>query len=79
MRRLEVAGAKVGDIKAVLRKFPQAKKISFDRKDIETCQIYKPNPQISMLVLSFRDGRVWKMELHYFDGPTKRALRGAGG
>ena len=79
IRRLEVAGAKLGDSKFVLRKFPAAKKIPVGSGDREVYEVYKPNTQISMLVLTFTDGRLRKMELRYFNGPTENTLASAGG
>lgn len=78
-RKLEVAGVKLGDTKAVLRRFGSAKKSPLSGGDREVYEIYKPNPQISMLVLTFQDGCVRKMELRYFNGPTERTLATAGG
>ncbi len=79
MKKLDVAGVKLGDGKGVLRKFGTAKKSSLSTRDREVYEIYKPNPYISMLVLTFQDGRVRKMELRYFQGPTENTLRTAGG
>lgn len=79
IRRLSVAGAKLGDTKAVLRRFPQAKRVGSGRTDWETFEVYKPNPQISILLLTFRQGRLVRMELRYFNGPTEQTLRKAGG
>ena len=78
MRRLEVAGVRLGDSKRVLAKFPQAKKVPWGPTDREVYEISRPNPQISLLVLTFRSGRVVKMELRYFNGPGERSLRNAG-
>ncbi|TSA33523.1 MAG: hypothetical protein D4R65_07660 [Verrucomicrobiaceae bacterium] len=78
-RKLEVAGAHLGDTKAALRKFPTAKKSPLSTPSREVYEIYKPNPYISMLVLTFQDGRVRKMELRYFNGPTEHTLATAGG
>lgn len=78
-RKLEVAGAHLGDTKAVLRKFPAAKKSPLSVPSREIYEIYKPNQYISMLVLTFQDGRVRKMELRYFNGPTEHTLTTAGG
>lgn len=78
-RKLEVAGVKLGDTKSVLRRFGSAKKSSLSGGDREVYEIYKPNPYISMLVLTFQDGRVRKMELRYFNGPTEHTLTSAGG
>jgi len=77
-KKLEVAGVKLGDSKGVLRKFGSAKKSPLSRADREVYEIYKPNAYISMLVLTFQDGRVRKMELRYFRGPTERTLTTAG-
>jgi len=78
-KKLEVAGVKLGDGKGVLHKFGNAKKSSLSNKDREVYEIYKPNPYISMLVLTFQDGRVRKMELRYFQGPTEHTYMTAGG
>lgn len=78
-KKLEVAGVKLGDGKGVLRRFGNAKKISARGADREVYEIYKPNPYISMLVLTFQDGRVRKMELRYFQGPTEHTYISAGG
>ncbi len=78
-RKLEVAGVKLGDNKSVLRRFGTAKKSPLSGGDREVYEIYKPNAQISMLVLTFQDGRVRKMELRYFNGPTEHTLSTAGG
>jgi len=78
-RKLEVAGAQLGDTKAVLRKFSTAKRSPNSTPAREVYEIYKPNPYISMLVLTFQGGRVRKMELRYFNGPTERTLTTAGG
>lgn len=78
MRKLEVAGVKLGDTRAVLRRLPQAKKMP-SVAGREVYEIYKPNPYISILRLTFDDGRLRKMELRYFEGPTERTLRTAGG
>jgi hypothetical protein len=78
MRRLEVAGVRLGDSKRILAKFPQAKKVPWGPTDREVYEISRPNPQISLLVLTFRSGRVVKMELRYFNGPGERSLRNAG-
>lgn len=78
-RKLEVAGAHLGDSKAVLRKFPTAKRSPLSQPAREVFEIYKPNPYISMLVLTFQDGKVRKMELRYFNGPTEHTLTTAGG
>lgn len=79
IRKLEVAGVKLGDGRGVLRRFGQAKRIPDRRAGIEVYEIYKPNAQISMLILTFEDGRVRRMELRYFNGPTEQTLRTAGG
>ena len=78
-KKLEVAGVKLGDGKTVLRKFGSAKKSPSSGGDREVYEIYKPNPYISMLVLTFQDGRVRKMELRYFQGPTEHTYMTAGG
>ncbi len=78
-RKLEVAGVKLGDSKNVLRRFGTAKKSPLSGGDREVYEIYKPNPYISQLVLTFQDGRVRKMELRYFNGPTEHTLTTAGG
>ena len=78
-KKLEVAGVKLGDAKTVLRKFGSAKKSPSSGGDREVYEIYKPNPYISMLVLTFQDGRVRKMELRYFQGPTEHTYVTAGG
>ena len=78
-KKLEVAGVKRGDAKTVLRKFGSAKKSPSSGGDREVYEIYKPNPYISMLVLTFQDGRVRKMELRYFQGPTEHTYVTAGG
>lgn len=77
--KLEVAGVKLGDGKGVLRKFPASKPGPATSTGREVFEIYKPNAQISLLVLTFQDGRVRKMELRYFNGPTERTLTTAGG
>ena len=78
-KKLEVAGVKLGDGKGVLHKFGSAKKSSSTRGGCEVYEIYKPNPYISMLVLTFQDGRVRKMELRYFQGSTEHTYITAGG
>jgi len=78
-KKLEVAGVKLGDGKTALRKFGSAKKSPLSGGDREVYEIYKPNPYISMLVLTFQDGRVRKMELRYFQGPTEHTYMTAGG
>jgi hypothetical protein len=78
-KKLEVAGVKLGDGKSVVRKFGTAKKSPLSGGDREVYEIYKPNAYISMLVLTFQDGRVRKMELRYFNGPTEHTLTSAGG
>jgi len=78
-KKLEVAGIKLGDGKGAPRKFGTAKKSPLSGGDREIYEIYKPNPYISMLVLTFQDGRVRKMELRYFNGPTEHTLTSAGG
>lgn len=78
-KKLEVAGVKLGDGKGVLRRFGNAKKSTLSGGDREVYEIYKPNAYISMLVLTFQDGRVRKMELRYFQGPTEHTYMTAGG
>ena len=78
-KKLEVAGVKLGDGKGVLRRFGNAKKAPASRDAREVYEIYKPNAYISMLVLTFQDGRVRKMELRYFQGPTEHTYSTAGG
>lgn len=78
-KKFEVAGVKLGDGKGVLRRFGSAKKSPASGPNREIYEIYKPNPYISMLVLTFVDGRVRKMELRYFNGPSERTLTTAGG
>jgi hypothetical protein len=78
-KKLDVAGVKLGDGKGVLHKFGNAKKSSLSNKDREVYEIYKPNAYISMLVLTFQDDRVRKMELRYFQGPTEHTYMTAGG
>jgi hypothetical protein len=78
-KKLDVAGVKLGDGKGVVRKFGTAKKSPLSGGDREIYEIYKPNAYISMLVLTFQDGRVRKMELRYFNGPTEHTLTSAGG
>ncbi|MEI6491427.1 MAG: hypothetical protein WCO94_02680 [Verrucomicrobiota bacterium] len=78
-KKLEVAGAKLGDGKGVLHRFGNAKKSALSGADREVYEIYKPNAYISMLVLTFQDGRVRKMELRYFQGPTEHTYMTAGG
>ncbi len=78
-KKLEVAGVKLGDGKGVLRKFGTAKKSPLSGGGREVYEIYKPNAYISMLVLTFQEGRVKKMELRYFQGPTEHTYMTAGG
>lgn len=78
-KKFEVAGVKLGDGRSVVRKFGSAKKSALSGGDREVYEIYKPNAYISMLVLTFQDGRVRKMELRYFNGPTEHTLTSAGG
>ena len=78
-KKLEVAGVKLGDGKGVLRKFGSAKKSPLSGNGREVYEIYKPNAYISMLVLTFQEGRVKKMELRYFQGPTEHTYMTAGG
>lgn len=78
-KKLEVAGVKLGDGEAVLRKFGSAKKSPLSGGGREVYEIYKPNAYISMLVLTFQDGRARKMELRYFQGPTEHTYTTAGG
>jgi hypothetical protein len=78
-KKLDVAGVKLGDGKGVLHKFGSAKKSALSGGGREVYEIYKPNAYISMLVLTFQDGRVRKMELRYFRGPTEHTYATAGG
>jgi len=78
-KKLEVAGVRLGDGKGVLRKFGTAKRSALSGGGREVYEIYKPNSYISMLVLTFVDGRVKKMELRYFKGPTEHTYVTAGG
>ena len=78
-KKLDVAGVKLGDGKGVLHKFGSAKKCGSSVGGREVYEIYKPNAYISMLVLTFQDGRVRKMELRYFQGPTEHTYMTAGG
>ncbi|MEI6277889.1 MAG: hypothetical protein WCQ16_00735 [Verrucomicrobiae bacterium] len=76
--KLEVAGVKLGDGRAVLHKFPAAKPGPTSSPGREVYEMNKPNACISLLVLTFQDGRVRKMELRYFNGPTEHTLTTAG-
>ena len=78
-KKLDVAGVKLGDGKGVLHKFGSAKKSASSGGGREVYEIYKPNAYISMLVLTFQDDRVRKMELRYFRGPTEHTYATAGG
>lgn len=78
-KKLDVAGVKLGDSKNVLHRFGNAKKSPLSGGGREVYEIYKPNAYISMLVLTFVDGRVKKMELRYFQGPTEHTYMTAGG
>ncbi len=77
MKTLTVAGVKLGDPRGVVKKFRTAKRVD-SSSGLEVYEIYKPNAQISMLVLTFRDGKLWKMELRYFKGPTESTLAATG-
>ena len=77
-KKLDVAGVKLGDGKGVLHRFGSAKK-GASGGGREVYEIYKPNAYISMLVLTFQDGQVRKMELRYFQGPTEHTYITAGG
>lgn len=79
MKKLNVNGAKLGDPKSIVRKFGSAKKVASPQPGLEVYEVYKPNQQISMLILTFRDNRLWKMELRYFNGSTERTLAATGG
>ena len=61
------------------RRAPPVWKSALSGGDREVYEIYKPNAYISMLVLTFQDGRVRKMELRYFQGPTEHTYMTAGG
>lgn len=78
-KKLDVAGVKLGDGKGVLHRFGNAKRSPLSGGDRDVYEIYKPNAYISMLVLTFQDSRVRKMELRYFQGPTEHTYITAGG
>ena len=73
MKTLTVAGVKLGDPRSVVKRFRTAKHMD-SSSGLEVYEIYKPNAQISMLVLTFRDGKLWKTELRYFKGPTESSF-----
>ena len=77
MKNLTVAGVKLADPRGVVKRFRGAKRVE-STAGLEVYEIYKPNAQISMLVLTFRDGKLWKMELRYFKGPTESTLAATG-
>jgi hypothetical protein len=79
MKKLVVASVKLGDPRSVIKRFRSAKRSPSSRPGFDVYEIYKPNPQISMLLLTFREDRLWKMELRYFNGPTERTLTATGG
>ena len=79
MKKLVVASVKLGDPKSVVKRFRGAKRSPSSRPGFDVYEIYKPNAQISMLLLTFREDRLWKMELRYFNGPTERTLTATGG
>jgi hypothetical protein len=79
MKKLNVNGAKLGDPRSIVRRFGSAKKVTSPQPGLEVYEVYKPNQYISMLILTFRDNRLWKMELRYFNGPTERTIAATGG
>ncbi|CAN5423728.1 hypothetical protein BH09VER1_BH09VER1_29860 [soil metagenome] len=72
-------GLKLGDRVSSLSRFAQTQLIPYGRSDYQTYEIYNPNPQISMAVAYFRNGRLKKLELRYYDSSTLHTLARAGG
>lgn len=78
-REVNLNGMKLGDKKTALSRFAQTQRAPIGRTGYDTYEIYNPSPQISMAVAYFRNDRLKKLELRYYDSATLHTLARAGG
>lgn len=74
-----VGGLKIGDRTSSLRRFAQVQKQPFGRSDFDIYEIYNPNDQISIAIAYFKNDRLKRLEIRYFDGPGIATFSRAGG
>lgn len=76
----EVQGLRLGSPREILANYAEVSKMpGFTEEGLEKFDILNPSPQISMISAFFFDGKVRRLEIRYFDGPTARSLTRAGG
>jgi len=74
-----VQGFRLGQHKEVLANYENVDKLPGFRNGFEEFHILTPAPQISMIALFFRNDILRRIDIRYFDGPTARTMRRAGG